>query len=226
MKAVFFDLDDTLIQWAGVESAALLEVSDFVVRTNPDCDLTDVANALSWFFDSAREDLNLGRLSFSQLAIPVCALLEELGVSAASASAVVPLCMDALVRLTEPYDDCTILESLKARFKLGIVTNGPADLQRVKIAKCGFYKVCDLILCSADIGIGKPEPRIYLEALNRLDVRPDIAYMVGNNLQKDVIAPSKLGIMGILLTREPTIFRESWNGPHVSSLYDLSSVLQ
>jgi putative hydrolase of the HAD superfamily len=55
----------------------------------------------------------------------------------------------------------------------------------------------DLILIEGEVGFGKPDPRIYERALDALGVQPSETWMVGDNLEWDVLQPQKLGIYGI-----------------------------
>jgi putative hydrolase of the HAD superfamily len=55
----------------------------------------------------------------------------------------------------------------------------------------------DCVLVEGDLGIGKPEDRIYLHALEQLGVAADETWMVGDNFEWEVAAPQRLGIKGI-----------------------------
>ena len=48
-----------------------------------------------------------------------------------------------------------------------------------------------------EFGAGKPDERVYLHALVQLDSRPDETWMIGDNLDWEVAAPQRLGIVGI-----------------------------
>ena len=53
------------------------------------------------------------------------------------------------------------------------------------------------MVIESEFGVGKPEERVYLYALDELDSRPSEAWMVGDNLEWDVAAPQRLGMVGI-----------------------------
>jgi putative hydrolase of the HAD superfamily len=48
-----------------------------------------------------------------------------------------------------------------------------------------------------EMGVGKPEEVVYRYALSRLRVKPEEAWMVGDNLEWDVGAPQRLGLRGV-----------------------------
>jgi putative hydrolase of the HAD superfamily len=93
------------------------------------------------------------------------------------------------------------IETLRALgehgIRLALVTNGPEGLQESKIAAHGLAERFDCILISGKLGYGKPDERIFRLALARLHVTPREAWMVGDNLEWDVAAAQRLGIVGI-----------------------------
>ena len=90
------------------------------------------------------------------------------------------------------------LQTLRAPGKLlGLLTNGNATYQRRKIERHHLASLFDCILIEEEFGVAKPDPRVYLAALEQLGVTPHEAWMVGDNLALDVGAPQQLGIFGI-----------------------------
>lgn len=90
------------------------------------------------------------------------------------------------------------LEALRARgVPLALVTNGDATHQRRKIAQHDLERFFDVIVVEGEMGVGKPEEVVYRYALSKLRVKPAEAWMVGDNLEWDVLAPQRLGLRGI-----------------------------
>lgn len=81
--------------------------------------------------------------------------------------------------------------------KLALVTNGNGAAQRRKVDRFELAAWFDVILIEGELGYGKPDERVYRLAVERLDVVPADAWMVGDNLEWDVAAPQRLGIRGI-----------------------------
>jgi putative hydrolase of the HAD superfamily len=84
---------------------------------------------------------------------------------------------------------------------LALVTNGDARQQRDKIERHDLARWFDTILIEGEMGYGKPEEAVYLEALRRLGVSADAAWMVGDHLEFDVGAPQRLGLRGVWVDR-------------------------
>lgn len=94
------------------------------------------------------------------------------------------------------------LRDLQKRYRLALVTNGAPDLQREKLEASGLGGYFETVVISGEVGIGKPEPGIFLLALERLGVTPQSAVMVGDSLARDVQGAQRAGIKAIWLNRE------------------------
>ena len=93
------------------------------------------------------------------------------------------------------------LEQFRRRYRLGLLTNGAPDLQREKLAGSGLAGWFDEVLVSGDIGFGKPNPRIYKTMLSRLNVTAAEAVMIGNSLHSDIQGAQAVGIPAIWIDR-------------------------
>lgn len=77
------------------------------------------------------------------------------------------------------------------------MTNGGSDQQRNKINRFGLNDLFDAILIEGEMGFGKPDREVYTTALDSLNIEPDAAWSIGDNLEWDVWGPQQLGIFGI-----------------------------
>lgn len=87
------------------------------------------------------------------------------------------------------FDDVTeVLDALRERVDaLAVVTNGPADAQRDKMAATGLDRHFDEIVVSAEVGVAKPDEAIFGLAMDRLGVERCCAWHVGDSLATDVL---------------------------------------
>jgi putative hydrolase of the HAD superfamily len=81
--------------------------------------------------------------------------------------------------------------------RLALLTNGAGPAQRKKIVRFELEALFDAILIEGELGFGKPDERVYQRALAELNVRASDAWMVGDNLEFDVVAPQKMGMSGV-----------------------------
>ena len=90
------------------------------------------------------------------------------------------------------------LDELRARgVRLALVTNGQAEIQRAKIERYDLARRFDHVQVEGEHGFGKPEDRAYLHALETLNVEAHEAWMVGDNLEWEVVAPQRLGLTAV-----------------------------
>jgi len=79
------------------------------------------------------------------------------------------------------------LAGLKARnFILGIVTDTiyPLEWKKVRLSKAGVAEYIDVIACSSDLGVHKPDPAIYLNALQQVNLSPAESAFVGHDAKE------------------------------------------
>ncbi|MHC4745128.1 MAG: HAD family hydrolase [Planctomycetota bacterium] len=101
------------------------------------------------------------------------------------------------------YDDVVpVLEHFRQRCKLGLMTNGAPDLQRRKLEGSGLEHFFDTVVISGEVGVGKPDTRIFQIALDRLSAEPEAAAMIGNRLDSDIAPALELGMTAIWLNRD------------------------
>jgi len=95
-----------------------------------------------------------------------------------------------------------VLDLLRGRYRLALVTNGAPDVQRAKLAGTDLARRFDAIVVSSEVGAGKPDPRPIHAALAALEVRPEEAVMVGDSLERDIVAARAAGVYAVWLDRE------------------------
>jgi len=109
-------------------------------------------------------------------------------------------CRHALCR---PYPDTVaVLESLRGRMRLAVVTNGTEEHQRTKLDASGLTGLFDAVVTSGAVGASKPDPAIFRAALEAVGCDPRDAAMVGDNPLRDVAGAQQAGIRGIWMDRD------------------------
>ena len=93
------------------------------------------------------------------------------------------------------HDTLDQLKDLGVR--LALITNGAAEPQRAKVVRFALEHRFDHIQIEGEHGFGKPEERAYTHAMAALGVEPGETWMVGDNLEWEVVAPQRLGIHAI-----------------------------
>ena len=88
------------------------------------------------------------------------------------------------------------IRSLRPRHKTGVISNAWPDL-RSYLVENKIEDVFDVLVVSAEVGVMKPEPKIYQIALDQLKIKPGEAVFV-DDMSSNVEAARTLGMQGIL----------------------------
>lgn len=114
-----------------------------------------------------------------------------------------------------------ISELKESGFVLGIVSNWDSRLLSL-CQKLGLKEHFDFILASGLVGISKPHPGIFQEALRCSGALPHEVLHVGDSLEDDVHGPRGLGIHAVLVDRSG---RREFDIPKIGSLSELFSIV-
>ena len=87
-----------------------------------------------------------------------------------------------------------ILEYLKPKYRLFIITNGFRDVQDKKLKNSNIKHYFEAIYDSESVGVKKPDPKIFRHALTDSRSIPKESLMVGDNYEADVLGAKKLNI--------------------------------
>jgi putative hydrolase of the HAD superfamily len=82
-----------------------------------------------------------------------------------------------------------------------IVTNNVVAEQRLKLARCGLAGLVDELVTSEEVGVSKPDARIFLEALTRARAQPADAVMLGDGWATDIEGALSAGVRPVWLNR-------------------------
>jgi putative hydrolase of the HAD superfamily len=100
------------------------------------------------------------------------------------------------------FDDVReIISLLRPRFALALVTNGASDTQRENLRVLDIEHRFGAVVVSGEVGIAKPDARIFRVALEQLGVEPANVWHVGNDLDTDVGGAKAAGLTAVWLNR-------------------------
>ncbi|WP_426623188.1 HAD family hydrolase [Leifsonia sp. McL0607] len=102
------------------------------------------------------------------------------------------------------HDALRCLDALQAAIpgvRFGLITNGDLAFQRRKVEAVGLDARIEHLIASGEVGIAKPDARIFQEACSEFDVRPEQAVYVGDRLRTDAIGAAHAGLTGVWLNR-------------------------
>ena len=91
----------------------------------------------------------------------------------------------------------TLLEKLKSKYNLHIITNGFEQVQHFKIKNAGLESYFDFIFTAEQVGFKKPHPQIFIHALNQTKANPKKSLMIGDSLEADILGALAQGMHAI-----------------------------
>ncbi len=207
--AILFDLDDTLLVAFGPSASQWQRtIGSFADQLGP-LEATILASAIQtastelWADPSRhkywRHQIDKARRkivadAFAELAAAGHAIPPQ-AVGDAMADAYNALHDEELAMFPDAHETLDKLKELGV--KLALITNGASEPQRAKVVRFALEHRFDHIQIEGEHGFGKPEERSYTHAMEVLGVGPHETWMVGDNLEWEVVGPQRLGIHAI-----------------------------
>lgn len=209
IKAIFFDWFNTLARYEPpreeLHSQALRE---FGIEVSPEKILPGVLTADMYFFGENasspvekrdRKERAEVYTHYQKIILSEAGVKADQELLAKVANKVEQLFKGITFTL---FDDVlSTLETLKEqRFTLGLLTNLAQDMNPL-CHKLGLESYLDFVVTSQQVGADKPEPPIFLAALDRAKVEASQAVHVGDQYKLDVVGAREVGINPILIDR-------------------------
>jgi putative hydrolase of the HAD superfamily len=92
-----------------------------------------------------------------------------------------------------------VLDRLRERYPLAVVTDAQSAYARGELHKVGLLDYFDPIVVSGDHGFRKPDRRLFQLALDRMGVAPEHALYVGNDMHRDIFGAREAGMWTVLV---------------------------
>jgi putative hydrolase of the HAD superfamily len=94
-------------------------------------------------------------------------------------------------------ENVALVRALRGAYRIGILSNADASLRERLRDGLGIYDLFDVVVCSAEVGMAKPEPAIYRLAAERVGVPPEACVFIDDH-EPNVVAAGEVGMRGIL----------------------------
>ncbi len=109
-------------------------------------------------------------------------------------------------------DAIDVLETLSRTYKIGLITNGPADIQNQEIDTTGIRKYLQAIFIEGEQRVGKPEKIVFDRAAAAMECSPEELLMVGNSLHHDIVPAIEFGWATVWTLRDSDVPPSSKTG--------------
>ena len=192
-KSIFFDADDTLFDYPTAERAALLAcLAEFCIPVKPDIFLTAYRrhNHDMWqAFERGEVDQATLRVErFRRVAA-------ELAIKDLPLERVSTFYLETLAQQSQLLPGALeLVKTLAKKFPLALITNGIASVQNKRFAASPISTYFQSIVISEEVGIAKPDPRIFAPALQKIGVEAADVLYVGDSVTSDMAAAHNAGM--------------------------------
>lgn len=188
-RLILFDLDDTLCDHSTSLRVRLRMAFGPVFDGISGVDLNEVVEA------SAARSI-AGTAHFA-------AVLGEFGVTDSEriSGAVQRYIGDRYRGLKLYAESLEVLQVIRQRKQVGLITNGPSKIQRDKLIWLDIAHLFPLALVSEEEGIAKPDPEIFHRALRLVGSQPEEAVYIGNAPEIDVAGAQAAGLTSVWINR-------------------------
>lgn len=113
-----------------------------------------------------------------------------------------------------------LLRFLQSNYKLHIITNGFNEVQFKKIDNAGLSQYFTTITTADDINLKKPNPKVFLHALEKAKTTAEKSVMVGDNLEADIQGALNVGMQAIYFGEE------EYNGLKTNNLIEMQKFFE
>lgn len=217
IKCIAFDMDDTLYDErdyynSGFTVVAARIAADFRLPTE------EVFHMLSGIFDSGNRQNTFNAVAAEMGIIFKPSYIENL----------VKIFREHTPDITLPADSRAVLEILKRRYNLGLITDGYLPAQKLKVKSLNIETYFDCIIYTEELGREKwkPSPAGFDKLAADLKIPPQQCVYVGDNLEKDFIAPNKMGFKTIRVIRENRIHFGKAPNADAAANYEIDSIVK
>ena len=198
IKAIIFDADDTLIDHKACEEQGLINVFKGLKQEYKE-EYQNIFRPLDRnLWDSVAKGTNV----VSKEEIPEYRFkkfFDEIDLKVTDYQKANILFQEGLANSTAVIQNAKeIVKYLSYKqYSLYIVTNGLVKLQKPRIINSEIAEYISDIIISEAVGVAKPNPEIFNILLNKINIKPEEAVMIGDSLEKDIKGAIDAGIYAI-----------------------------
>ena len=129
--------------------------------------------------------------------------------------------------LVYPNVNKTLIELLKTQIRLAVVSDAPSREAWMRLYYLNLHHVFDPVLTFDDTGARKPSPKPFKLALDKMNVGPDEALMIGDWPDRDVLGAKQIGMKTIFARYGDTFgTKESGADWDVNDIYEVVGIIK
>jgi len=213
IKAVIFDLDNTLTDFMRMKENAVVAAVDAMIdaglRFQPD----DIRKKVYEVYE--REGIEFQKV-FDHV---LTELLGQVDYKIHAAGIVGYRRAKEASLVLYPHVKITLIELMKRGIKLGVVSDAPRQEAWLRLCYLQLHHMFDFVTTFDDSGVRKPSPKPFLRALGYFELKPAEAIMVGDWPERDIAGAGQVGMTTVFAR-----YGDTKGATHSGANYDIDDV--
>jgi putative hydrolase of the HAD superfamily len=221
IKAVIFDLDNTLVDFMGMKRQAITAAIESMIDAGLRLTRDEALNRIDTIYQERGIEFQnvFDQLLYDEFRKVDYKILSA-GIIAyrrAREAALVPY----------PHVSMTLLALLKRGIKLAVISDAPGREAWLRLCYLNFHHMFDCVVTFDDTGERKPSPAPFRKALDLLGVEPHETLMVGDWAERDMVGAAQVGIVTVFARYGDTFGTVESNAKYdISDVSELLSVIE
>lgn len=221
IKAVIFDLDNTLLDFMKMKDAAIHSAVDAMVEAGLTVEKDKAVGVIKRIYDEKGYEYQevfdeylrqtTGKVDYRYLASAIVAYRRAKEASL----------------MLYPRVNMTLMTLAKMGLKLGVVSDAPSREAWMRLCYLNLHHLFDAVVTFDDTGVHKPAPEPFRKICNLLGIQPDEALMVGDWPEKDMVGAGQVGMTTAFARYGDTLgVREPGADYDLSDIYQLIDIVR
>jgi len=218
IKAVIFDLDNTLVDFMSMKRLAVTAAIDSMIDAGLRLSRLEAQERIDAIYkERGIEFQNV----FDQLLYDV---FQKVDFKILSAGVIAYRRAREAALVPYPHVNMTLIALVKRGIRLAVVSDAPGREAWLRLCYLNLHHMFDCVVTFDDTHEYKPSPAPFLRALEMLRVRPQESLMVGDWPERDMVGAAKLGITTVFARYGDTFGTVQSNAKY--DLNDIGELLQ
>lgn len=218
IKAVIFDLDNTLVDFMAMKKQAITAAINSMIDAGLKLTSEEVQSRINAIYkERGIEFQNV----FDQLLYDV---FQKVDYKILSAGIIAYRRAREAALVPYPHVNMTLVSLVKRGIQLAVISDAPGREAWLRLCYLNFHHIFDHVVTFDDTGERKPSPAPFRKALELLQVEPHEAIMVGDWAERDMVGAAQVGITTVFARYGDTFGTVESNAQY--DLNDVSELLQ
>lgn len=213
IKAVIFDLDNTLVDFMAMKRQAITAAIDSMIDAGLKLSRDEVQTRIDAIYkERGIEFQNV----FDQLLYDI---FQKVDYKILSAGIIAYRRAREAALVPYPHVNLTLVSLVKRGLKLAVISDAPSREAWLRLCYLNLHHMFDHVITFDDTGERKPSPVPFLKALELLQVQPHEAIMVGDWAERDMVGAAQVGITTVFAR-----YGDTFGTVETNARYDINDV--